>query len=1382
MAKRYFNWKLAVVVAMGLAVLGITGYKLRQWQRDRGAEQGLILGNKAYNERRWEDAARNLGRYLAVVKDDVPAMLKYADAQLKVRPIKRNNVHQAIAAYRTILRMARANSEAATRVTEIYLGMGMPGEAELIATRALKTNKSPELRRVLAIALADQRKLKEAVKELKSIIEEHPEQILAYGVLGRLVEQHPEDFSQKPEFWFDEAVKNNPSSAHAYVIRGAFHLRHNRRPQAVADLAQAEQKDLSDPTTRLQLAEQFLNVGDMDKAQEHLEIVRLSEPDNQLLWRIWARLAMKFDSGVVMLQVAENGLKELSPDPWDFMPLAAELYIRCGELDRAADLVNKLHQNDIAPAATAFLEGLLADSKGHGYEALKCWRKATQLGLKSAQIRIAMAATLSRLGDKYSAIRQLRTLVSEQPNLLSGRLNFARLLTRTGDWDEAAEQARIAMQISPDSTDAALMYWQACIQLLSESQRARDSLIYRDIEEHLANLEQAPNSTPEVKFLQSQLAIQQGDFVAAEALIGELREAYPSQLKIVMAEIELLTACRKIDEAILKSYDAVSAFPNSVGPVRHLANLLAAKGDHQKSESIIKEALSRIKQPAAEQELGLLLASLYDQWNEQEKRYQVLDALVRKHSEDIPLRRAFLECESVLNNTSLAQELVDQIKTIEGENSWQWRYEQAKIFAAQDDFKDHYPQITMLLKEVLLTNPDDQASRMLLARTYERAGELRLAVSTYNEALSRSPRDIRIIIRTVAALYKADEYDRADKILRQSADEKLFHPDLKKLQLYNQLRRGQLGSACDILENWLANDPNNAPVCFCLALLKIRQKSFTEAAELLGQLEPRQPNSLPIRAAQIELNIRQDNPTEALLLCDKIVSELGNASAYVLRGRAYAMLGRAERAKKDFEHATVIEPNNAKAWAAMSDFWRSAGHPSDAIGSIRKAMSLEPNDLAIRKRAVSLFLAWGNRNAIREAKSILDYAITSYPEDAELRLYEARLLLAEGTAPATERAGDILQKVTEDQPNLSGAWALWAEIALRQDQLAKGMDIVLRGLFHQPNDKSLLLLKARLETASSPALAVPTLKALLDSDPNDIAIALLLADTYLAAGQSEEAVNLLKKLLVSCGSDAEQRKIRIALDRADAEKEFDSLFRSDPNDPDPLLAQVRLLKEEGLWQQLNQKVIDWYRNHPTNTHTPVAIASYLAESKNSKAEKTAEGILRMMLEHDSDCTEAMIALAMLLQTTERPREAAELYQRVLTLQPDDIITINNLAWILCEEHGKYQQALEFARRGLEKAPDYIDLIDTRGVAYYRLGEFKKAVQDLNQCVNLYPPRAPSLVASHFHLARALARLGQKDEAIENLNKSLELNNKIGGLSATDFEEAHRLLGELLLGG
>jgi tetratricopeptide (TPR) repeat protein len=499
------------------------------------------------------------------------------------------------------------------------------------------------------------------------------------------------------------------------------------------------------------------------------------------------------------------------------------------------------------------------------------------------------------------------------------------------------------------------------------------------------------------------------------------------------------------------------------------------------------------------------------------------------------------------------------------------------------------------------------------------------------------------------------------------------------------------------------------------------------------------------------------------------------------------MLDQTEKAKGDFEQATTLEPENVASWIAKSDFYGSIGNFDKAINSIQKAMALEPDNLGICKRAIPLFFVSDNRDTVLEGKVILDKALILHPEDIELRVFRARSLLTGGTSSGIEHATNILQKVSEDQPMHSNAWVLLAEIALTQGQSPKAIDIALQGLAHQPNNKSLLMLKAQAEAVRSPALAIPTLKALCELYPNDVDTAVLLANIYITAGEYRKAINMLEKELVSHTKIGEERKIKIALatafynkgDKSKTQEIFDSLYESEPNDPSPLLAQAKLLQKDELWQQLNQMVLDWYQDHPEDTYTPFTIANNLAFAESSQAQKIGEEILRVIAENEPDNTEAITALALLLFTTDRVAESAQLYQRVLELEPDNILAINNLAWILCEEKGRPQQALELAERGLEEAPEYIDLIDTRGVVYYRLGKFDKAVEDFNRCINLYPREAPGRVASYFHLGRALVGLGQKNEAIENLNKTLELNDKIGALSATEIAETKRLLEKLL---
>jgi tetratricopeptide (TPR) repeat protein len=321
-------------------------------------------------------------------------------------------------------------------------------------------------------------------------------------------------------------------------------------------------------------------------------------------------------------------------------------------------------------------------------------------------------------------------------------------------------------------------------------------------------------------------------------------------------------------------------------------------------------------------------------------------------------------------------------------------------------------------------------------------------------------------------------------------------------------------------------------------------------------------------------------------------------------------------------------------------------------------------------------------------------------------------------------------------------------------------------------------------------LAVPIFHILLEMEPNDSEMTAYLAETYIDAGEYGQAMTLLKSRLGMQNTPAAERRLKIALATAtyklgntdDAEKTLDALQQSLPDDPLPLLAKIRLLKSDKMWDQINQAVISWCQSHPNDVNVPLVVAKDLAGGQSDESKKIAEDLLGRILRQNPDSRGAIYSLATLLQATGRSAEAAKLYQRFLLLDPNNVTAVNNLAWILCEDQSQYQQALELAEKGLAKEPNYVDLLDTRGVVYYRLGRFERAVEDLSRCINLYPERSQSLVASYFHLARALAKLGQTSQAVDNLKKALDLNNSAGGLTASDLTEARQLLGKLSEGG
>jgi tetratricopeptide (TPR) repeat protein len=404
MARRYINWKLVIILVVAIGVFGTAAVVLHGWQKSTRAEQALPLGQQAYAEGRWEEAADSLGRYLSVYAnsaDSIPIWMKYADAHLNIRPRKPNNLQQAFNAYVTVLRLDKGHDEAVNRLVELCLSPSLlwrPADAQHYIEQYLEAKKdNPTLRRLLGIALIRQRKFAEAGNELVRLIKDHPDEVLAYEIMGLLSEDRAGDVNLPTAKWFEEVVDKNPSSAMAYMIRASDRWRGRDPNAAMADLDKAETLDLSDKTVHLRLVRELLNVRALDRAGKHLEMLRTKQPKDPTVWQYLAEWALLSKSTEQMQKIAHTGLEELASQSWDFLPVAAELYITAGQVQDANDCIERMRQKGISPSDLAFLQGLRAQKMGKLSDTVAKWEEAITLGYRgSGQLRIELAEVCGR--------------------------------------------------------------------------------------------------------------------------------------------------------------------------------------------------------------------------------------------------------------------------------------------------------------------------------------------------------------------------------------------------------------------------------------------------------------------------------------------------------------------------------------------------------------------------------------------------------------------------------------------------------------------------------------------------------------------------------------------------------------------------------------------------------------------------------------------------------------------------------------------------------------------------------------------------------------------------------------------------------------------------
>ncbi len=116
----------------------------------------------------------------------------------------------------------------------------------------------------------------------------------------------------------------------------------------------------------------------------------------------------------------------------------------------------------------------------------------------------------------------------------------------------------------------------------------------------------------------------------------------------------------------------------------------------------------------------------------------------------------------------------------------------------------------------------------------------------------------------------------------------------------------------------------------------------------------------------------------------------------------------------------------------------------------------------------------------------------------------------------------------------------------------------------------------------------------------------------------------------------------------------------------------------------------------------------------------------------------------------------------LELSPDQPLTLNYLGYSWIDLGKNIDEAHKLITKAVKLRPNDGYFVDSLGWAYYRMGEYKKAVVELEKAVGLVP-NDPII---NDHLGDAMWRAGYKNEAVYQWNRALiykpdnELENKI----------------------
>ena len=283
-------------------------------------------------------------------------------------------------------------------------------------------------------------------------------------------------------------------------------------------------------------------------------------------------------------------------------------------------------------------------------------------------------------------------------------------------------------------------------------------------------------------------------------------------------------------------------------------------------------------------------------------------------------------------------------------------------------------------------------------------------------------------------------------------------------------------------------------------------------------------------------------------------------------------------------------------------------------------------------------------------------------------------------------------------------------------------------------------------SVGKPEESVPVIKALVERFPNSEKAMELLAQAYNQTGDAEALEATLGDIMQRF---SETVIARVALARIHLKnKDFDAakklaseLVQSEQGQADgyALLGDISFSQNA-----IPEALVAYQKAHEETPTTQSLLKLYAAHQQTSGGLGMLDGWL---VEHDDDVP-VRITKAIADISTGRESEAISQYKKVLEIMPEHIVALNNLAWIF--DQRKDEQAIEYAQRAYEAAPNRAEIADTYGWIMLRKGSTQQVVELLSKATD----GAPDNANIRYHYASALVESGDDNGAIRELETVL----------------------------
>jgi tetratricopeptide (TPR) repeat protein len=1135
---------------------------------------------------------------------------------------------------------------------------------------------------------------------------------------------HEAQTKYKPaELCFRKACELSPKNPDYLVhLADLLHQKLDRPEQAREVVNRARKLAPDEPNVLLLAATLAQGRGPLDtkayeEARGYLERGRKLYAQNPDFIQALARLEVRQDRREQAIAILRQGLKSLPSQAHPNLHWTlANLLLDGNEQDKAEKEIALLRKASAAPAAVDYLQARLCLCREQWARAARMLERVRPRlggsGELTAQIDLYLGQCYVQLDEPLRRRGAFKSAAERDPQSPAALLGQGAAELALGHFEEALDCYRRASQ----APEAPLGAWTEYAGLLITRNRQHETPNWPEVMEALDRAENAFPKAIEIPLLRADAYAAQNNFKDAEKVLLRGKDSHPRDVKFWMALIALADNQGETDKAQRLLRDADAKLGDKVelrlGWARHLV-----QRDGIAAARALAALAAKRAQFDAQGQSDLLrgLAEIYYRIGEVKEAARLMNqaADLGIHRNDLRIRLRLFDLYLQAEDDAGLEKVLAQMRRLEGEEGTWWRYGQASRLLWR--VRKGSPRREQLL---------DEASKLLDAVALQRP--VWSAVPLARAEIE----DLRGNTREAQRFY-------------QSAHE-LGERDQRVIRQLVQLGQG----------------------------LAARGERSTEAEQKL-RLAVEVAGTVPetwISLVQYLVATGQIKEAEASV--DRLESSGGRGfkseEAALALGQCYESIGKVDKAREKFEGALSRSSNDLGVVRAAAGFYMRQGNAPEAKQLLERIVNqknppLAEGDMAWARRGLALILATGGGY-----QGFLD----------ALRLLGMRLR-PDGTV--VEEGRDLPQDRDENLRLRARVLATQRTKALRTRAIALLEDLGRRRRL--PADDQFLLAQL-VEANGDWPRAQKLMRELVSRQVSNPYYMTYLAQNLVLRGKLKDAQQYIDRLVqvekarrVKPGTfgsiELRARVLEAAGDHARAHKLLEAYAAEEPVRTEKILAFAGYLaRSKRLTEALDQCDRAW-KIGPPEAIGGATVALLRTAQPSAKEIARVETMINAALKDNPKSILLQVQMADLQDLQGNFDRAETLYRAILKQDENNIMALNNLAWLLAQQKKKAREAKELIDRAIALLGPRAELLDTRAVVSLALGKSDEARVDLEQAIADYP--SPS---RYFHLARALVMARKKAEARDKLKKAREIGLDLKRLHPLERTAYRNIEGEL----